>query len=286
MTDDPAAKQSALCIRLYTEFREAHDAIPPSDRFMPYKWGNLPNPIGMIWMAYAQMFDEYAQELANIINDLTHHVRRLRAWAAVVEPLSNEEKMEATHEFIDMLGTVALGLPYVIKSRFAYAAAHLCHQANRAKHLTAWKDDFPNERALYLNDIEPMCASWKRFRRFKEKVERVAGSNFKTGSNDFRNSYNHRFSARFVLGMTGMVSRIENRSGAICYGFGGSGPLSIAQMADLLEIERDRCYDAFDAFQALVREHEIAISDFEMAQKTPPVDEVASNSPLPTSGRE
>jgi hypothetical protein len=268
MPDDLGTKQSELCIQLYTKFRAVHDAMPIGGRFMPYDWRNLPNPLGVVWMPYAQMLDEYAGELANVINDLTHHVHRLRAWATVVAPLSDEEKMEASHEFIDMLGTVALGLPYSIKSRFAYAAAHLCHQANKTKDLNGWKDKFPNKRALYLNDIEPMCAGWKKFRAFKQRVEPIAGSLFKDGSEDFRNAYNHRFSARFVLGMTGMVSRIEDESGAIYYGFGGSGPLDIAVMAYLLEIERDRCYEAFGAFQALVREHEAAITAFEEAEKS------------------
>src|SRR3546814_8911684 len=124
-------------------------------------------------MPYAQMLDEYARELANIINDLTHHVHRLRAWATVVAPLSDGEKMEAMHEFINILGTVALGLPYAIKSRLAYAAAPLCHQANRTKALNGWKDELPDNRALYLTDIEPMCAGWKRFRAFKRKVELI-----------------------------------------------------------------------------------------------------------------
>jgi hypothetical protein len=262
MPDNLSAKQSELCIRLYTEFRAALDATPIEGQFMPYDWQNLPNPLDFIWMPYAQMLDEYARELANIINDLTRCVRRLRAWATVISPLSDEERMEAKHEFIGALGTVALGLPYAIKSRFAYAAAHLCHQANRTKDLNSWKDEFPNKRALYLNDIERMCAPWKKFRAFKQRVEAIAGSAFKEGSDDFRHAYNHRFSAHFVLGMTSTVSRNEDESGAISYSFGGSGPLDIAKMADLLKIERDHCYEAFCAFQVLVREHEAAITAF------------------------
>ena len=125
-------------------------------------------------------------------------------------------------------------------------------------------------QALYLNDIEPMCAGWKKFRAFKRKVESISGSAFKDGSDDFRNAYNHRFSARFVLGMTGIVSRVEDKSGAVRYVFAGSNPLDIAGIADLLEIERDRCYEAFGAFQALVREHEVAINTFEKAKKAAP----------------
>lgn len=55
MPDDLGAKQSELCIRLYTEFRTANDAMPIGGRFMPYHWRNLPNPLGIISMPYAHM---------------------------------------------------------------------------------------------------------------------------------------------------------------------------------------------------------------------------------------
>lgn len=207
------------------------------------------------------MLHEYASELANIINDLTHHVHRLRAWATVTAPLSDDEKLEVTHEFIDMLGTVALGQPYAIKSRFAFAAGHLSHQANQAKSPATWKDDFP-EKNLYLNDIEPYCKGWKKYRRFKLRVEPIAGSAFNQESDNFRHNYNHGFSSRFVIGLTGTISRTEE-AGNIKYAFGGNKPLDLVETADLLEKERDQCYLAFDAFQKLVEEQIAAIRAYE-----------------------
>lgn len=208
------------------------------------------------------MLDDFATELANIINDLTHHAQRLHAWDKLVVSLSDDEKMEATHEFIDMLGTVALGLPYTIKSRFAFAAAHLCHQANQAKDGAEWEDKFPDEN-LYLNHVEAFGAGWKKCRAFKLRVEGIAAQKFKDSSDDFRNSYNYRFSSRFVLGMTNTVTRQVNEAGQVSYAFGGNEPLHLGAMARLLEHERGRCYAAFEAFQRLVYEQVAAISAFE-----------------------
>jgi hypothetical protein len=42
--------------------------------------------------------------------------------------------------------------------------------------------------------------------------------------------------------------------------FSGNEPLAIADVADLLEIERDHCYQAFEKFQALVTEKIEAIA--------------------------
>ena len=243
MPDEFMLQRSRRLVERYTQFRAQLDSNEISGRFMPYNWWSLPDPLPIAWTAYSLMLKEYASELANIINDLTHHVHRLRAWAAVTAPLSDDEKLEVTHEFIDMLGTVALGQPYAIKSRFAFAAGHLSHQANKAKSGANWKDRFP-EKKLYLNDIEPYCEEWKKYRRFKLQVEPIAGSVFKEKSDDFRNTYNHGFSSRFVIGMTRTISRVE-KADKITYGFGGNNPLDLVEVADLLEKERDQCYLAF-----------------------------------------
>lgn len=267
MPDEFTLKRSEKLIRLYTQYRAQLDASPIGGRWMPYRWWSLPDPLSVRWMAYNEMLAEYSGDLANKINDLTHYVHSLRTWAAVLAPLSNEDKHDLTHEFIDMLGTVALGLPYALKSRFTYAAGHLSHQANMAKSISDWKDDFPTSN-LYLNDIEPYCRGWRKYRRFKLKIEPIAGSVFKEKTDDFRNTYNHGFSSRFVLGMTRLVERKVEKSGSISYGIGGSAPLDLGEMGNLLQEERDICYQGFDAFQTLVNEQTGAIAAFEAAEKT------------------
>ncbi|TPG39485.1 hypothetical protein EAH79_12145 [Sphingomonas koreensis] len=63
--------------------------------------------------------------------------------------------------------------------------------------------------------------------------------------------------------MSEMVTRIVCADGRICYGIGGSEPLNLDQVADLLAVERDHCYRAFEAFQSLVQEHTGTITSFE-----------------------
>ncbi len=257
MTDQFSRDRSEKLVRLYKGYRTALDGTPVGGKFMKYRWWTLPNPLNAAWMAYSQMLGEYATELANIINDLTNHVHRLRAWDTVLAGLDDADKHEVSHEFIDTLGTVGLGLPYAIKSRFAFAVGHLSHQANQAADGRDWIDDFPDKN-LYLNDIEPYASQWKKYRAFKLILEPLAGKNFKQASDDFRNTYNHGFSSRFVVGMTATVKR-EGIGGRVRYAFGGTDPLTVAEVADLLAIERDNCYRAFKAFQALVEEQIAAI---------------------------
>lgn len=267
MTDDFSHARSDKLTALYQRYRDALDATSTGGRWMPYRWWTLPDRLKAAWMAYDQMLDDYASELANIINDLTHHVHRLRAWDGIVATLDDDGKLEASHEFIDMLGTVAMGQPYAIKSRFAFAAGHLCHQANLAADGAGWKDDFPTKN-LYLNDIEPYCSQWKKYRPFKLKVEPIAGKTFREASDDFRHAYNHGFASRFLIGMTGTVKRIA-KGGSVAYAFGGNEPLGTGAMADLLEVERDHCYRAFDALQELIDEQIAAIVAVEGGDTAP-----------------
>src|SRR5258708_39687849 len=106
-----------MTLALYQKYLTASDAIAPTGRLMPYDWSKLPNRLDIRWMAYSQMLPEFSRELANIINRLTTDVRRLEAWAAVVARLSEDDKMQATFEFIDPFATFAVGLPYVSRSR-------------------------------------------------------------------------------------------------------------------------------------------------------------------------
>ena len=134
--DEFTRRQSEEAIRLYTAYRCALDNSAQGCRFLPYRWWTLPHSINGAWLPYVNMLEDYATELANMINDLTRDVQRLRAWACVTASFTEEEKLIVAHEFIDTLGTVALGRAYAIKSRFAFAAGHLCHQATKAKDMT------------------------------------------------------------------------------------------------------------------------------------------------------
>ena len=106
-----------MTVSLYRRYRAALKDPPFDGKFMPYNWSPLPPNVCPEWLPYAMMLDEFSRGLANVINELTHHERRLRAWSVVVAPLTDVQKMAATHEFIGAIGIVAVNLPYVIRNR-------------------------------------------------------------------------------------------------------------------------------------------------------------------------
>lgn len=267
MTDlnDESLKAVEADVGMYRAYREARARLPLAGRFMPYRRHELPEKLSIIWMAYSQMLSEFSTELANTVNNLTNHVHRLHAWSIVIEPMNDEEKMAVTHEFVDVLATNAVNLPYVIKSRFAFATAHLCHQANMTRDFASWEDDLPLDVEIDLNTSGIYGRGWgKAYNRVKLAVEAIGGQAFRDATGDFRNAYNHRFSPRFVFGLTGMVTRQKNAgTGQFYYGFGGRDALALADIVDLLDAECTRTYAAFEALQRLVDEQIKAIVNFE-----------------------
>lgn len=234
---------------------------PKAIRYMPYEWAELPDPLPFQWAPYAEMFREFSRELANIINSLTQYTHQLTAWRDLLENLDDDVKHSVAIEFIDPLATIALNLPYVIRSRFIFASAHLNHQANRSKVKKGWKDDLSLDNEIYLAQAEEAGKPWRAWGKLKTKLERISDKAYVASTRNFRHTYNHRFSPRIVIGQTGAVTRIVNAdTKQVSYSFGGIDPLTLDLVVTVLEEQCQRIYQAFDAFQKLVHEQSRAIA--------------------------
>jgi hypothetical protein len=245
----------------YRQYRAALKAAPFKGKFMPYGWGALPETLPFEWMPYAEMFKEFSQELANTINDLTRYAHQLAAWRDVVAKLDDDGKFAVANEFVDPLATIALNLPYVIRSRFIFAAAHLSHQAGRANAPKGWKDDLALDDEIYFPQADKAGGAWKTWTKLKTKLERIGDKTYQAKTKNFRNTYNHRFSPRVVFGQTNMVTRMVNdKTKQVSYGFGGTEPLTLKLVVELLEEQCQACYTAFEAFRKLVKEQEKGIA--------------------------
>lgn len=250
-----------MTIERYRQYKRALKATPFKGKFVEYGRDALPRPLHITWMPYSQMFDEFSREIANAVNALTQYTHRLAAWRDVLAPMNQKQHLDATMEFIDPLATIALNLLYVIRSRFIFATAHLCHQANRARQGAAWSDEFPLDDEVWLKISNTYGKGWRHYNSLKTRMEKVGAKDYQRATHDFRNAYNHRFSPQIVLGMSQIVTRHVDRStGAVSYGFGGAPALTLPYVVDLLEVQCQHCYRSFDVFQKLVREHEAAIA--------------------------
>ncbi|WP_332660863.1 hypothetical protein [Brevundimonas sp.] len=244
---------------LYRRYRRALQAEPTTGRIMPYNWSPLTGGLSPALFLYSEMLEDFAREIANSINDLTQRELRLRAWHAVLKDETPKRIMDAHHAIVGDVGTVALGLPYVIRSRFIFAVTHLSNQANPARD-TSWRDELPEDDKIWFETADAVAGGWRRYGRFKEKAQRIGGQDYTVATGNFRNLYQHRFSPRIGLGITQMVTRTQAADGGVSYGWGGRPPLELDAVARLLVVQRDRSYAAFDAFQGLVREQSKVIT--------------------------
>jgi hypothetical protein len=242
-------------VDLYRRFTEARPATESIGRIMPYNWTGMAQRLAGAWMAYSSMLDDFAREVANAINAFTINVRRLYAWAAVLDALGEDERAEAIHEFVDPIATLCLLTPYAVRSRLIFATAHLCHQVNLIRETRWVESSLPVDDEIWMDSADRQGAPWRRYNRLKTRIEAIGGQSLRKATADFRNAFTHRFSPRVETGITNFATRhFDPATGRAYYSFGGTEPLGVKDLTVLLSAELDRCYSAFAAFQALVAE--------------------------------
>ena len=234
----------------------------PVKLLVDYNWYQHTQPAiaDITWMPYHMMLDEFASELANTINELVRLTHRLSCWEKTITPLDDSEKLDVLLEFVFDPATVAINLQYVIRSRFIFATAHLCHQANRALQQTTWLDDLAMDDEIYFKQADQYGAPWKSYGKLKLALEKIANKDFQSSTFDFRNKYNHRFAPCIELGMSGFVTRqVDKKSGQVTYSLGSLPALKLPNIVELLWKQIDICRAAFSCFQVLVHDHLAAI---------------------------
>jgi hypothetical protein len=254
-------KEVTMSLEQYRQFLMALEKTKFEGKYMPYDWGGLPKQLTIDSMPYGYMFEEFSREIANSINDITNYTHWLKAWGVTLSSMANEDKFDVKHEFVDPLATVALTLPYVIRSRFIFAVAHLCHQANRSRDGIEWKDDLPLDDEIYFDAADRYGANWKRYSALKVRIEKINDKSYQTKTHNFRHVYNHRFSPQVVLGLTQLVTRqVDAKTKSVTYAFGVIPAFTLEVVAGLLSAQCKYSYAAFEAFQKLIREHEVSIA--------------------------
>lgn len=245
-----------MSIELYKRYLEELPGTEDLGRIMPYEWIDLPETLDITFMTYVEMVKEFAREIANGINAFTISLRRLTAWERVAASLTDEkERHSLLHEFVDGPVTLALITPYVLRSRFIFATAHLSHQLNLLRE-EGWQEDrLPPDSGIWFEAADVQGRPWKHYGKLKIAAEKLGSKNFQSATEDFRNAFTHRFSARIGVGITNFVTRIlDEGTGHVTYGFGGTPPLDLGQIIAQLLAESEEAYTVFDRFQRLVAE--------------------------------
>jgi len=243
-------------VELYAAYREVASFKAFDVTFVSYDWAKDTQPNGSGGLAYGLMLQEFSQEIGNSINELVGNVCRLSCWQEVISGLEQADKVDVLHEFVNSIAVVSLNLPHVIRSRFVFASLHLCHQANQYPDGESWKDELPLDSDIYFGQADAYCGKWKRYKKLKVVLEKIANKKYQTDTRDFRNKYNHRFSPLIEFGLGGFVSRnVNDKTGIVSYSFGYQSPLPLSKVVHILKGQVDVCRSAHSAFQLLIKEH-------------------------------
>lgn len=231
------------------------------DRIAPYDWYKLPDKLSPLWMGFNFMLDEHSCGISNSINEFLRYINNLEAWENIIKDKNDNEKFEIIIEFIAPIATLAINMPYVIRSRFIYSAVHLCHQSNFIKGIN-WESDVPVENDICFNLASKYCSKWKNYGKLKIVLEGIANNNYKNETKDFRNKYNHRYTLGIELGKTEFIKRI----GKARYALGHTDPLKIEQLLPVLTGQHVKCLNALKEYRKLVEEQISAIKQYEQSQ--------------------
>lgn len=253
----------------YRKFIEKREEVDSTMEIAPYNWFEFPESISSEWLAYSQMLNEHARELSNSLNELNRYVENLKAWCEILDDMGDDDqkKYQVIFEFVSPIATLAINFPYVIRSRFFYSIAHLCHQANRLKQ-TSWSDDLPTDTNIYQEHTDDVGRHWgRKYSKLKLALEKVCNKTYQDETLNFRNKYNHRYSPRIEIGITNLVTRNLDKQGNVSYGIGGVGPLKLQTIVPLLEEQHAAIMKAFSLYQTLINEQ---IKLIKTSPPTPP----------------
>jgi hypothetical protein len=205
-------------------------------------------------MIYFEMVEEYSRELANIINLLLTNIERLCAWEKVIFEYDEEERFYIVYEFVEPLCTICLNLPYAIRSRFIFSAAHLSHQANMAILGNKWKDNLQSDAEIEFSTMDTFAAHWKSYKKLKLSLERLSDKKYRDEVNHYRSKYHHRYPPHIEFGLSETVKRVVRNNGAVSYGIGYSKPLQIKDISLVLKRQHGEAAKCYRCYQGLVKE--------------------------------
>lgn len=243
----------------YQHYLTAREHLLPLSAWVEYDWAAPQDPLYITYLAYSQMLNEHPREIANSINQLQRLTLSLKAWDQRLRLVNDEQhKLNIICEFVDPISIVAINLPYVIRSRFIYSTTHLSHQANQSR-CTDWKDDLTLDSEIYFEHADKYGAYWRSYNALKLALEKISSGNYIEATINFRHKYNHRYSPKIEIGLTGLVTRHVNKPDQVTYCFGYTEPLKLSNVVSALEKQHECCLKAFSRYKSLIKEQVDAI---------------------------
>jgi len=206
------------------------------------------------------------RDLANSVNGLLLRTMRLIAWQTVLSKCNSaSERNFIVFNFIQVEAEGALILPYSIRNRFYFAAAHTSHSANKIVcsdlNYSDDIDNLPNDASITHNLASKPMKYWRKSKTLSKKLNQLNSTEYREATSDFRNKFTHRYSPGIEIGGSRSMSRgFTNEE--VNYSFGLADCVKLENIIVALQDECIHFRAAFTAFEALVVEQVEKVDSF------------------------
>lgn len=217
-------------------------------KFAPYGAIREGAVVPMELSIYYLFLAEHSQGVANEINNLYYRIAQLSAWDKALREYDGEEKLLLLLEFVDPIANFAIGLPYVIRSRFIYTLSHLSHQANLILDPTWAESELPAETSINFQTMEKTAARWQGYIDFLICFKQLNDNNFSAHTRNYRNKNQHQYPPRVEMGDTEFITRSRKDTNSM-YTVTSKEPLGLLDIHPHLLKQFDvamECYKLYD----------------------------------------
>lgn len=232
----------------------------PSERFLSYDLQSLPTEIaqGPEWLIFALQAKEYINVIKNEINQFMTLLLRLNAWSKVLDACSEDARFDLNVEVITPLASYAINYVYAIKGRIAFITGMLLHQTLRLVD-PAWNDADLKQAKFYTSNLYGLLKKYENLIGQKElchdmrqAIDRIDDEDFRKATDEYRGKFNHMVPPNIEFGLSSLMTRFEEETGDVHYGFGGHQPISLKSMLAKLDEQQELCLAAFNIFWQLM----------------------------------
>jgi hypothetical protein len=253
MSINPETEETDMFVAAYAAARNKFVELGGLTKIAPYRHIEVQSTVPVEWWMYHQMLEEHARELANELNEFGHQCCQLSAWAQVLPEYEAEDQMGLIREFVAAIATSCVSHPHTLKVRFVFSVSHLAHQVRLITDPN-WKEkNLPADRQINTGTMVSIAKSSDEYIQFKKHFDELCDASYISATGQFRDKYHHRYPPRFELGITQSVTRIM-KDGKTVYGFGGSEPLKLLELAPLLIAQHEKALQCFYSYSSLARQ--------------------------------
>lgn len=218
------------------------------------------------------------RETINLLHGWYNHLIDWLLWSEVLEEFEGDDAWSIRIRYIEPIAYFCMMQPSSTRERFGNIATNSLHQANLTV-LKDYEDRLDQDEHGYLSrarrekQLRRLGQTWKGFSAFQQALQKLDSKDFGRASYNYRNLASHGIAPRFEIGETNLVKRsiepwselVDQGDGtyqlvphptkkAVCYGIGGTAPLSFKDAHDACSKEYLHALATFHSYQTLVRE--------------------------------